>query len=234
MCRRQHVRPRHARGCRPAGVEDHITCKRRPSEAGRSLVWPCGDRPTGPHREGEEPKPMMHGQEKSDPAIVAKKPLNEAGQLVEEAAEPRAGTEGNVVLTDTRRALNRESVPHGLDRVGQSAKGGFPLLTQGGSRMRESRPSGSVRGASSNGRPYRDRLVFASGPLASCHPAKNPQRPTSCCRWSGYRAPTTLILATAPAMSARSAGVRSIAAALMFSSRRCSLVVPGIGTIHGC
>jgi hypothetical protein len=24
----------------------------------------------GPHREGEEPKPMMHGHEKSDPAIV--------------------------------------------------------------------------------------------------------------------------------------------------------------------
>ncbi|HEY0724144.1 MAG TPA: hypothetical protein VGD41_09205, partial [Pyrinomonadaceae bacterium] len=24
----------------------------------------------GPHREGEEPKPMMHGREKSDPAIV--------------------------------------------------------------------------------------------------------------------------------------------------------------------
>src|SRR6476661_7286390 len=27
----------------------------------------------GPHREGEEPKPMMHGHEKSDPAIVAGK-----------------------------------------------------------------------------------------------------------------------------------------------------------------
>ena len=30
----------------------------------------------GPHREGEEPKPMMHGHEKSDPAIVAVKPAN--------------------------------------------------------------------------------------------------------------------------------------------------------------
>jgi len=28
----------------------------------------------GPHREGEEPKPMMNGPEKSDPAIVAMKP----------------------------------------------------------------------------------------------------------------------------------------------------------------
>src|SRR6266568_7620997 len=32
----------------------------------------------GPHREGEEPKPMMHGREKSDPVIVAMKPANKA------------------------------------------------------------------------------------------------------------------------------------------------------------
>src|SRR5580765_7705739 len=30
----------------------------------------------GPHREGEEPKPMMHGHEKSDLAVVAMKPAN--------------------------------------------------------------------------------------------------------------------------------------------------------------
>ena len=32
----------------------------------------------GPHREGEEPKPMMHGHEKSDLVIVAVKPTNKA------------------------------------------------------------------------------------------------------------------------------------------------------------
>jgi hypothetical protein len=32
----------------------------------------------GPHREGEEPKPMMHGREKSDLVIVARKPANKA------------------------------------------------------------------------------------------------------------------------------------------------------------
>ena len=32
----------------------------------------------GPHREGEEPKPMMHGYEKSDLVIVAMKPANKA------------------------------------------------------------------------------------------------------------------------------------------------------------
>jgi hypothetical protein len=33
----------------------------------------------GPHWEGEEPKPMMHGHEKSDLVIVAMKPANKAG-----------------------------------------------------------------------------------------------------------------------------------------------------------
>jgi hypothetical protein len=33
----------------------------------------------------------------------------------------------------------------------------LPSTTQGGSRVRELRMLGSVRGASSNGRPYRDR-----------------------------------------------------------------------------
>src|ERR687888_1300281 len=32
----------------------------------------------GPHREGEKPKPMMHGHEKSDLVIVAMKPANKA------------------------------------------------------------------------------------------------------------------------------------------------------------
>ena len=65
---------------------------------------------------------MMHGQEKSRPVIVAKKPSNKAGQLVAEEVERRAGAEGNAAETDTRRAQDRESVPHGLDRVGQTAR----------------------------------------------------------------------------------------------------------------
>lgn len=60
---------------------------------------------------------MMHGGEKSDPAIVAVKPPNDAGLPVEEGVEPRVGTEGNAAEDRTRRALNRESVSQGLDRV---------------------------------------------------------------------------------------------------------------------
>src|SRR5205814_4447884 len=50
---------------------------------------------------------------------------------------------------------------------------------------------------------------------------------------SGYRAPCTVIFDAALSMSRRSSAVSSIAAAPMFSSSRCSFVVPGIGTIHG-
>jgi hypothetical protein len=34
---------------------------------------------SGPRREGEESKPMKHGQEKSDLFIVAMKPANKLG-----------------------------------------------------------------------------------------------------------------------------------------------------------
>ena len=47
---------------------------------------------------------MMHGHEKSDSAIVARKPPNNAGQPAAEAVEPRAGTKGNTGQQRTRRA----------------------------------------------------------------------------------------------------------------------------------
>src|SRR5215472_1907174 len=79
FARRQHVRHRYARCCRPAGVKGHITCKGIASEPGRSRVWPSASRERdGPHREGEEPNPTMDGHEKSDNVIVAMKPANKA------------------------------------------------------------------------------------------------------------------------------------------------------------
>ena len=65
---------------------------------------------------------MMHGREKSDPAIVAVKPTNKAGQPGAELVEPRAGTEGKAGQQSTRRAQNRESVSQALDRVRQAAR----------------------------------------------------------------------------------------------------------------
>src|SRR5918912_821431 len=65
---------------------------------------------------------MMHGREKSDPAIVATKPTNKAGQLAAEPVEPRAGAEGNAGQPRTCRAQNRASVSQALDRVRQAAR----------------------------------------------------------------------------------------------------------------
>ena len=65
---------------------------------------------------------MMHGREKSDPAIVAVKPTNKAGQPDAELVEPRAGTKGKAGQQSTRRAQNRESVSQALDRIRQAAR----------------------------------------------------------------------------------------------------------------
>ena len=74
---------------------------------------------------------MMHGHEKSDLAIVAKKPANKAEQPAAEASagasaaelvEPRAGTKGNADQQSTCRAQNRISVAQALDRMRQVAR----------------------------------------------------------------------------------------------------------------
>src|SRR5215831_5549432 len=59
------------------------------------------------------------------------------------------------------------------------------------------------------------------------------QRPVIRSRCSGYRAPCTVIFEAALSISRRSSGGSSTATAPMFSSRRASFVVPGMGTIHG-
>ena len=76
----------------------------------------------GPHREGEEPKPMMNGPEKSDPGIVAMKPANKTEQSVAEPVERRAGTKGNADQQSTRRTQSRVSVSQALERIRQVAR----------------------------------------------------------------------------------------------------------------
>jgi RNA-directed DNA polymerase len=74
---------------------------------------------------------MMHGHEKSDPAIVAAKPANKANESTVEAsaganaAEPverRAGTKGNADQQSTCRTQSRESVSQALERIRKVAK----------------------------------------------------------------------------------------------------------------
>src|SRR5271155_242259 len=65
---------------------------------------------------------MMYDREKSDPAIVAVKPTNKAGQPAAELAEARAGAEGNVSQQSTGRAQYRETVSQALARIRQAAR----------------------------------------------------------------------------------------------------------------
>ena len=75
---------------------------------------------------------MMHGHEKSDPAIVAVKPANKAEQPAAErsaaepnAAEPveqRAGTKGNADQQSTCRTQSRASVSQALERIRKVAR----------------------------------------------------------------------------------------------------------------
>ena len=76
----------------------------------------------GPHREGDEPKPMMHEGEKSDPAIVAAKPANNPERSGAELVEPRAGAKENAGQGGAYRTPSREGASHGLARVRQAAR----------------------------------------------------------------------------------------------------------------
>src|ERR1700741_1734942 len=81
---------------------------------------------------------MMHGQERSDPAIVVMKPANKAegpsaARPAEEkhAAEPverRAGTKGNAEQQSTRRTQRRESVSQALERIRKGASAAFAVI----------------------------------------------------------------------------------------------------------
>jgi hypothetical protein len=109
---------------------------------------------------------MMHGRGKSRSVIVAVKPTNKVARpaaeqsVVEpaaaEPAEPRAEAEGNAGQQSTYWTQSRVDVSQALERIRQM----FAVTTRGGNRMRESCTSGSVRGAGSNPRPYRDRRDF--------------------------------------------------------------------------
>ena len=65
---------------------------------------------------------MMYGRGKSDSAIVAAKPPNNAGRPAAEAVEPRAGAKGNADQQSTHRTQTRERVTQALNRVRQAAR----------------------------------------------------------------------------------------------------------------
>jgi hypothetical protein len=107
---------------------------------------------------------MMHGRGKSDEAIVAVKPANKAERSAAEPVEPRAEAKGNASQQSTGRMQSRVRVTQALERIRHDPS--CAVRTRGGSRMRESCTYGSVRGALSNERPYRDPFAKLIGPNA--------------------------------------------------------------------
>ena len=65
---------------------------------------------------------MMHGREKSDSSIVARKPTNQPATAGAELVEPREETKGNAQWQRMRRTQCRERVYQQLERVRQAAR----------------------------------------------------------------------------------------------------------------
>jgi len=70
---------------------------------------------------------MMHGHEKSDPAIVAMKPANKAERSAVELVERRARTKGNAGQQSTCRTQRRISVSQALERIRKAASDCFAV-----------------------------------------------------------------------------------------------------------
>jgi hypothetical protein len=106
----------------------------------------------GPHREGDEPKPMMYGHKKSDLVIVAMKRTNTAKQAYRGgicgggrggAGGAKGEGQGECAPAKHVWTPSQVRVSQALRRTRQRA----PSHTRGRSRMRESRTYGSERGA---------------------------------------------------------------------------------------
>ena len=88
---------------------------------------------------------MMHGPEKSDLGIVAMKPANKTEQSVAEPVERRAGDQGE--CGPAKHVPDSEPHKRVTGAGTHTERNALPSNTRGGSRMRESRTYGSVRGA---------------------------------------------------------------------------------------
>src|SRR5215475_8690415 len=75
---------------------------------------------------------MMHGREKSDPAIVAGKPTNKTERSVAEPVERRVGAEGNANQQSTDRAQNRATASLALERIRKAATAAFAVTPKVG------------------------------------------------------------------------------------------------------
>jgi len=71
----------------------------------------------GPHREGDEPKPMMNASEKSDLSVVAMKSANNVVISAAESMEPRGKAKENALQRTTCQTQGWDHVSPGLNRI---------------------------------------------------------------------------------------------------------------------
>ena len=107
-----------------------------------------------PRREVSGHTPAMHEHGKSDSSVVPGKPPNNAGSTRprrwwREGGWPRGGRSSKHAPDTEPDQACQVSGAHTLTRRHRVS-----VLTRGGSRMREIRPSGSEEGAVGNHRPY--------------------------------------------------------------------------------
>jgi hypothetical protein len=115
---------------------------------------PRPERERGRSAKAQSPKADAHALEESDRAIVSMNQANKEEQSSAEPGEKRARAKENIVSFNTRPTQCGE-IECARDGAVYEEQPSSSLL-QGGSRMRESRSYGSVRGAISDGRPYRN------------------------------------------------------------------------------
>src|SRR5437870_6232505 len=100
---------------------------------------------------------MMHGRGKSDAAIVAVKPTNKGGAIRRGAGGAKGGGQGECEPAKHATGRSTGQACHRRWGAYDTPRKRCTGWTRGRSRVRESRMHGSVRGALSNERPYRDR-----------------------------------------------------------------------------
>src|SRR5712691_2103509 len=98
----------------------------------------------------------MHGRGKSDSAIVAVKPTNKGGAIRRGAGGAKGGGQGECEPAKHATGRSTGQACHRRRGAYDTPRKRCTGWTRGGSRMRESRTYGSVRGARGNSRPYRD------------------------------------------------------------------------------
>ena len=139
--------------CRPAGVEGHITRKKDRVGSWDISCLATGHVPTWSAS-------GRRGAEADDARAREVGPSHSSYEADEQYGAIRCGAGG---AKDWDQGECAPALPVPGSEPGKrasrrwSAYGRLAVDTRGGSRMRESRTYGSVRGASSNGGPYRDR-----------------------------------------------------------------------------